>query len=103
MPAQNIRVIYVEGSGVYGISSIENATLDAAVVSQAIGRPVKVQYTRADDHIGENYGTPQVTRLKGAEGSRGRGEADGVAARVPPSTRTRRGAAGETGRFLYVL
>src|SRR6185312_17084335 len=43
IPAQNIRVIYVEGSGVYGGTSGESSTLDAAVISQAIGRPVKVQ------------------------------------------------------------
>jgi nicotinate dehydrogenase subunit B len=65
IPAQNIRVIYVEGSGVYGVTAVESATLDAAVVSQATGRPVKVQYSRADDHTGENYGVPYVHRMKG--------------------------------------
>jgi len=71
MPAPNIRVIYVEGSGVYGVTSVESSTLDAAVISQAIGKPVKVQYSRADDHTSENYGTPQVSRLKGAVDSTG--------------------------------
>jgi nicotinate dehydrogenase subunit B len=65
IPAQNIRVIYVEGSGVYGVTAVESASLDAAIISQATGRPVKVQYSRADDHTGENYGTPMVARLKG--------------------------------------
>jgi nicotinate dehydrogenase subunit B len=66
IPATNIRVIYTEGSGVYGVTAIESATLDAAVISQAVGRPVKVQYSRADDHTGENYGVPYVHRMKGA-------------------------------------
>jgi nicotinate dehydrogenase subunit B len=65
IPAQNIRVIYTEGSGVYGVTAVESATLDAAIISQATGRPVKVQYSRADDHTGENYGVPFVHRMKG--------------------------------------
>jgi CO/xanthine dehydrogenase Mo-binding subunit len=71
IPAANIRVIYVEGSGVYGQTAVENVTLDAAFVSQAIGRPVKVQYTRADDLQSENYGVPYVLRMKGAVDSGG--------------------------------
>jgi CO/xanthine dehydrogenase Mo-binding subunit len=71
IPAQNIRVIYVEGSGVYGETAVENATLEAAIVSQAVGRPVKVQHSRADDHTGENYGVPFVHRMKGAVDSSG--------------------------------
>ncbi len=71
VPAQNIRVIYVEGSGVYGQTAVENATLEAAVISQAVGRPVKVQHSRADDHTGENYGVPFVHRMKGTVDSAG--------------------------------
>jgi CO/xanthine dehydrogenase Mo-binding subunit len=66
IPAQNIRVIYVEGSGVYGLTNADNAGMDAAVISQAVGRPVKVNYSRADDHTAENYGNPYVHRMKGA-------------------------------------
>jgi len=65
IPAQNIRVIFVEGSGVYGQSNADNAGLDAIIASQATGRPVRVQYTRADDHKYENYGQPYVHRIKG--------------------------------------
>jgi CO/xanthine dehydrogenase Mo-binding subunit len=71
IPAQNIRVIYVEGSGQYGETPVENATLEAAIVSQSVGRPVKVQHTRADDHTGENFGQPYVHRMKGAVDSAG--------------------------------
>jgi nicotinate dehydrogenase subunit B len=66
IPAQNIRVIYVEGSGVYGQTNADAVGLDAAIVSQSVGRPVKVQYMRADDHTAENYGQPYVHRMKGA-------------------------------------
>jgi len=66
LPAQNIRVIFVEGSGHYGMCGADNASLDAAVISQAVGAPVKVQYTRADEHRWENYGSPYVWSMKGS-------------------------------------
>jgi len=56
MPAQNIHCIYVEGSGCYGQNKADDVSLDAAVISQMVGAPVRVQYTRADEHAWENYG-----------------------------------------------
>src|SRR5262249_8932607 len=44
IPAQNVHVLYVEGSGCYGLNGADNVALDAAVISQAVGRPVPVQY-----------------------------------------------------------
>jgi CO/xanthine dehydrogenase Mo-binding subunit len=65
LPAQNVHVIYVEGSGCYGINGADNVSLDAAVLSQAVGRPVRVQYMRGDEHKWENYGQPYVFDMKG--------------------------------------
>lgn len=57
MPNTNIRVIFVEGSGCYGINGADNVAYDAAILSQAAGAPVRVQYTRANEFIGgENFG-----------------------------------------------
>jgi nicotinate dehydrogenase subunit B len=66
LPARNIRVIFVEGSGHYGMCGADNVSLDAAVLSQAIGAPVRVQYSRYDEHKWENYGAPYVWTLRGA-------------------------------------
>ena len=66
VPTQNVRVIFVEGSGHYGLCAADNASLDAAVISQAIGKPVRVQYTQADEHNSENFGEPYVISLTGA-------------------------------------
>jgi CO/xanthine dehydrogenase Mo-binding subunit len=65
LPAQSVHVIYVEGSGCYGLNGADNVALDAAVISQLVGRPVRVQYMRADEHQWENYGQPYVISLKG--------------------------------------
>ena len=53
-----MHVIYVEGSGCYGLNGADNVALDAAVISQEVGKPVRVQYMRADEHKWENYGQP---------------------------------------------
>jgi CO/xanthine dehydrogenase Mo-binding subunit len=53
---ENIHVIYTRGSGCYGINGADTVTYDAALLSQAAGRPVRVQLTRKDEMAWENYG-----------------------------------------------
>src|SRR5262249_49327428 len=55
LPAQNIHCIYVEGSGCYGQNKADDVALDAAVISQLVGKPVRVAYSRPDEHAWENY------------------------------------------------
>ena len=54
-PSQ-VRVIYTRGSGCYGINGADTVTYDAAILSQAVGRPVRVQLSRKDEMAWENYG-----------------------------------------------
>jgi nicotinate dehydrogenase subunit B len=56
LTAENVRVIYVRGSGCYGINGADTVSYDAAVMSQAVGRPVRVQLSRQDEMAWENYG-----------------------------------------------
>ena len=51
-----VRVIYTRGSGCYGINGADTVTYDAAVLSQAVGKPVRVQLSRKDEMAWENYG-----------------------------------------------
>jgi nicotinate dehydrogenase subunit B len=62
IPAANVTVYFVEGSGCYGLNGADNVCFDAALLSQAVGKPVRVQYTRRDEMAatGENYGQPYV-------------------------------------------
>ncbi len=54
---ENVRVIFRRGSGCYGCNGADAVTYDAALLSQAVGKPVKVQYSRKDEMAwGENYG-----------------------------------------------
>lgn len=48
------------GSGCYGINGAETVSYDAALLSQAVGKPVRVQLTRKDEMAWENFGFPFV-------------------------------------------
>jgi nicotinate dehydrogenase subunit B len=48
VPADRVRVIWVEAAGSYGRAGDEDVAADAALLSQAAGRPVRVQWSRAD-------------------------------------------------------
>jgi nicotinate dehydrogenase subunit B len=65
IPQPNIEVIGVEGSGCYGHNGADPVTHDAALLSQAVGKPVRVQYSRSDEMTGgEHYGHPMVSNEK---------------------------------------
>jgi nicotinate dehydrogenase subunit B len=65
IPAANIEVVFVEGSGCYGHNGADPVTHDAALLSQAVGKPVRVQYSRRDEMTGgEHYGHPMVSNEK---------------------------------------
>ena len=49
IPKANVRVIFVEGSGCYGLNGNDSVSFDAALLSQAVGQPVRVQYSRKDE------------------------------------------------------
>ena len=65
IPASNIEVIQVEGTGCYGGNGADPVTFDAALLSQAVGRPVRLQYSRSDEMTGgEHYGHAVVSNEK---------------------------------------
>jgi nicotinate dehydrogenase subunit B len=55
-----VRVVFTRGSGCYGINGADTVTYDAALMSQAVGRPVRVQLTRTDEMAWENFGNAFV-------------------------------------------
>ena len=56
----DVRVVFTRGPGCYGINGADTVTYDAALLSQAIGRPVRVQLTRRDEMAWENFGNAFV-------------------------------------------
>lgn len=49
LPQSAIRLTFLEGAGCYGRNGTEDAAADAAVIAQQIGKPVRVQWMRADE------------------------------------------------------
>ncbi len=50
LPVDKVRVIWKPGPGSYGRSDADEAAFEAAVLSQAVGRPVRVQWMRHEGH-----------------------------------------------------
>jgi CO/xanthine dehydrogenase Mo-binding subunit len=48
VPNDRVRVIWVEAAGSYGRAGDEDVAADAALLSQLVGKPVRVQWSRAD-------------------------------------------------------
>lgn len=67
-----VRCIHTQGSGCYGHNMADDAAADAALLARAVqGKPVKLQYTRAQEHQWEPYGSAMVIKIKGAVDAEG--------------------------------
>lgn len=72
MDAADVRIVNIEGSGCYGRNGHEDASLDAAILARAVGRPVRVQWMREDEHGWDPKGPPTLIDLRAGLDSRGR-------------------------------
>lgn len=68
---ENVHVIFLRGSGCYGLNGADTVTYDAALLSQAVGKPVRVQLTRKDEMAWENYGNAFVIDERAGLDARG--------------------------------
>ncbi|MBX3011780.1 MAG: xanthine dehydrogenase family protein molybdopterin-binding subunit, partial [Caldilineaceae bacterium] len=60
-----IHVIHQEGAGCYGHNGADDVALDAALLARAIpGRPLALQWMRADEHAWEPYGPAMAVQLQ---------------------------------------
>ena len=66
-----VRCIYLEGAGCYGRNGHEDAAADAALLSREAGKPVRVQWSRADEHGWDPKGPPTLIDLHAALDSGG--------------------------------
>jgi nicotinate dehydrogenase subunit B len=61
-----VRVIYMDGAGSYGANGADDAAAEAALLSKTLGRPVRVQWSRQDEHGLDPKGPAQLLDLRGA-------------------------------------
>ncbi|WP_110649299.1 xanthine dehydrogenase family protein molybdopterin-binding subunit [Salinicola peritrichatus] len=62
----NIEIRRHEAAGCYGRNCADDVGADAALLSRAVGRPVRVQLDRAQEHGWEPKGTAQLMEVRGA-------------------------------------
>jgi CO/xanthine dehydrogenase Mo-binding subunit len=66
LPVEDVHCIYIEGSGCYGRNGHEDAAADAALLAKSVGKPVRVQWSRADEHGWDPKGPPTLIDLRAA-------------------------------------
>lgn len=65
MPVETVRILWLEGSGAYGRNCTDDATLEAALLTKEIGRPVRVQVMRDEEHGWEPKGAAHLIDIQG--------------------------------------
>jgi len=71
-PEKSVRVLYREASGSYGRMSSDDVSEDAALLSRAVGKPVRVQWMRDDEHGWEPKGPAQLDLLRAGVDAQGK-------------------------------
>ncbi|HEY3452967.1 MAG TPA: molybdopterin cofactor-binding domain-containing protein [Bryobacteraceae bacterium] len=72
IPAEKMRVVFVQGAGSYGRNGNDDAAADALLLSRAVKQPVRVQWMREDEHGWDPKGPAQLLDVKGALDAEGR-------------------------------
>ena len=82
-PEHEIDVIRMEAAGCYGRNCADDVSADAVLLSRAVGRPVRVQLTREQEHAWEPKGTAQLMDVNGGLNADGSVAAYDFATRYP--------------------
>jgi len=72
LPDKNVRVFWREASGSYGRMGADDVAEDAALLSRAVGKPVRVQWMRDDEHAWEPKGPAQLDLLRAGVNAQGK-------------------------------
>jgi CO/xanthine dehydrogenase Mo-binding subunit len=64
LPPTSVRVEVFRGSGNYGHNTYDDVSISAALLSQAVGKPVRVQFMRWDEHGWDQFGPAQATDVR---------------------------------------
>jgi nicotinate dehydrogenase subunit B len=66
-----VNIIRMEAAGCYGRNGADDVAADAALLSKAVGAPVRVQLTREQEHLWEPKGAAQLMQVRGGLGREG--------------------------------
>ena len=72
IPPEKFRVVFLDGSGSYGTNGTDHVAADALLLSKTIGRPVRVQWMRHDEHGWDPKGPQQLLDVRASLDDAGR-------------------------------
>jgi nicotinate dehydrogenase subunit B len=72
MDQEQVRIQFFEGAGCYGRNLQDDAAQAAAVMSQLVGKPVRVQLTRDQEHGWDFYGPATLVDIRGGVDANGK-------------------------------
>jgi len=62
---KNVRLINAEGAGCYGHNGADDVAADVALIAmQMPGKTIRLQWSRADEFLGEPYGSAMTTQIR---------------------------------------
>lgn len=64
LSADTLRVVFLEGSGSYGTNGSDSVAADAVLLSKTLGQPVRVQWSRQEEHAWDPKGPPQLIDVR---------------------------------------
>ena len=72
LPLDKVRMQHTQGSGCYGHNMADDAAADAALLAMQVpGQPVRLQYSREQEHAWEPYGSAMVMKTKASLDAQG--------------------------------
>lgn len=71
LEAEQLEVRRLQAAGCYGRNCADDVCGDALLLSRAVARPVRVQLTRAQEHLWESKGAAQLMEVEGGIGPSG--------------------------------
>ena len=71
IPREKVRVLWLHGPQAYGRTAADDAGFEAAYLAQKLGRPVRVQWMRDEEHAWDTKGPAYLVKLRGGLDARG--------------------------------
>ena len=66
IPREQVRVIWMDGPQAYGRTAADDAGFEAAFLARELGRPVRVQWSRAEESAWDTKGPAYAIKMRGA-------------------------------------
>ena len=72
MPEEQLHIVNIEGAGSYGQNGADDCAADAVILSQAVGKPVRLQWSRQDEFIWEPKAPAMVMEIRAGLDAQGK-------------------------------